>query len=1153
MKFRIKFLYGILFSLFACLLFVGYAALTDSLDLTGLFTGTSQDNVFVADITVNNDQLSKVSIDGFYDKEINHNINLHPLDETYYVVKLYNNSNNKWFFTGFDENSIPNGVTVKIEELVSYENIASATDNVISSLIEENSYDYFKISFTNNTNEEVNINNKLELFYEELTNHRKIVLEYNGVKYVKYSKQLLGDLFDSVVFDQISIDLSDNMKNVVARCNNGGIISEIKENDKTHLMISNISNYSGSSIGELDVKAQVFDSLTEAALFNNGEFKNDTTPNNFIILQNINENIESKTDSIVVNNDKNYSINLNSKKVIIHKTIKNESLLRIYDESSSKGTLYREYLVSENLKDYTEKYGVQAIERCDLLQNIYPNSKLYVENVNLELIQIDEVDTRKAHREYPAVIVGFEGLVHVLRSNLYTNNGYGVYKKSYYAGDYVNRLLNPTRNESKILVEESIITSERNNCVRFSDGKGIISLVDTTVSSCRNIDYYTEGWYKTDPIFASRHILEGENNSSLYSTYARFYRYATTDVKIYITGGTVISNSNDHVNHFYSDTDINARVYYTSSVKFKAVNSSNELEDTTIHAKTDDDSFWDNDNNMPYPSAMLNGNGATQEELFNSDGTLNRNHYLNNDGWYYIRTGFTGKTSNYSYQSYEYINNAIEEGDFNYLTHNGERVRVGDSFEMINLNNPGEYYVDIKTYTNADDLNYYIPLKGISSSADTQADRVGYDYEFTFLASCDEYYFNIVTLGNLYGVFHVENKGTTNGFDNRNSYNVGIKYINTRYDQLSFSVSMDEQAQRFTLMQYSDHMNSSGVYPYVFVSQYESVISYLDKQSDSSFYKGGQATEDPNIVSHTNPGFMGSNYANGKYLLSNATSPTYVRNGWYLWQDEIAINLSYDLTNKTGITQGSFVQLDSNTKIFISNQSTVTSEGIKLNSNYTNDLHCINCGYTVSSQGNFNDVYNSTETSIACKSCETINTIDKKIKYNPNDDYGYIRITSERELYGIRFVMTNDLLNSSAISTTPWLLIRTYNSQSSTNDKGETFNQSLIQYDILRATVQKNDGTDISLQDMNFGIYRPLDINGNILWDYDENRLTGTPYYIIFEQSTSDVEFVITVYFDAKYANWDLHSITLDPFDDRGDDNSVIIKSITLIEPIDSK
>ena len=111
---------------------------------------------------------------------------------------------------------------------------------------------------------------------------------------------------------------------------------------------------------------------------------------------------------------------------------------------------------------------------------------------------------------------------------------------------------------------------------------------------------------------------------------------------------------------------------------------------------------------MPYPSAMLNGNGATQEELFNSDGTLNRNHYLNNDGWYYIRTGFTGKTSEYSYKSYEYIENAIEEGDFDYLTHNGERVRVGDSFEMINLNNPGQYYVDIKSYTNSDDLNYYI-------------------------------------------------------------------------------------------------------------------------------------------------------------------------------------------------------------------------------------------------------------------------------------------------------------------------------------------------------------------------------------------------------------------------------------------------------------
>ena len=122
-----------------------------------------------------------------------------------------------------------------------------------------------------------------------------------------------------------------------------------------YIKISNISNYSGSSIGELDIKAQVFDSLTEATLYNLDEFENDTTPNNFIILQNINENIESKTESIIINNDRNYSINLNAKKVVIHKTIKNEAELRIYDESVSKGTIYREYLVSEHLKDYTEK------------------------------------------------------------------------------------------------------------------------------------------------------------------------------------------------------------------------------------------------------------------------------------------------------------------------------------------------------------------------------------------------------------------------------------------------------------------------------------------------------------------------------------------------------------------------------------------------------------------------------------------------------------------------------------------------------------------------------------------------------------------------------------------------------------------------------
>ena len=67
MKSKLNIINGILFSLLICFIFVGYAALTDSLELIGNISGTPQDNVFIADITVNNEELSKVSINGFDD------------------------------------------------------------------------------------------------------------------------------------------------------------------------------------------------------------------------------------------------------------------------------------------------------------------------------------------------------------------------------------------------------------------------------------------------------------------------------------------------------------------------------------------------------------------------------------------------------------------------------------------------------------------------------------------------------------------------------------------------------------------------------------------------------------------------------------------------------------------------------------------------------------------------------------------------------------------------------------------------------------------------------------------------------------------------------------------------------------------------------
>ena len=120
-----------------------------------------------------------------------------------------------------------------------------------------------------------------------------------------------------------------------------------------------------------------------------------------------------------------------------------------------------------------------------------------------------------------------------------------------------------------------------------------------------------------------------------------------------------------------------------------------------------------------------------------------------------------------------------------FKNHNDKIVRVGDSFELINFNNPGNVYVDLDGYQRIIDLynnydttntapltNFFAPLENISETK-SMTDYMGMDNQFTFLASCDEGYFNVVTLGNLSRVFHVENVGTAS------TNNVGIKYIDT--------------------------------------------------------------------------------------------------------------------------------------------------------------------------------------------------------------------------------------------------------------------------------------------------------------------------------------------------------------------------------------
>ena len=203
------------------------------------------------------------------------------------------------------------------------------------------------------------------------------------------------------------------------------------------------------------------------------------------------------------------------------------------------------------------------------------------------------------------------------------------------------------------------------------------------------------------------------------SDFDKYYQNAITDVKIYITGGLLVCNSKEKVNHFYSDSKLNARIFYTKSAQFKTIDN---LSDKTIAARS-------NDNSFTYPVAMINGNGASDSDLFiDKDQRLLTNHYLNKDGWYYIRSCETDTDGEYKTQMF--INNAIANNQYSYLTRNGKIIRVGDYFEMINFNNPGSYYVNLDDYSGG--TNYFIGLTPIKTN-ESQSDYMNIKYLFTFL------------------------------------------------------------------------------------------------------------------------------------------------------------------------------------------------------------------------------------------------------------------------------------------------------------------------------------------------------------------------------------------------------------------------------------
>ena len=287
---RMKIICAIMFSFSLCFIGFGYAALTDVIELVTNVSGEAQNEVFITNVL---DPTSNAAIDGFYSTMLDHNINLAAGETATYTVQLYNNSKNgyTYIYDGHTCYDLPEGVTISVvEKTKNNTELVPLTTNVISSLIEDDEYDYFEVIYTNTSDVVATITNPIKFNYTKFTDQIKIVFEYDDVEYIKYSGKIDNNVYEDVVFDQIPIVL--NEENRVARCNNNGLLETETTDGNTYLKVTNITNYKGVAAGEEAIYCDLFSTLTSAVNYNAGKFLDDSSPNGFVVLQNLGENFK---------------------------------------------------------------------------------------------------------------------------------------------------------------------------------------------------------------------------------------------------------------------------------------------------------------------------------------------------------------------------------------------------------------------------------------------------------------------------------------------------------------------------------------------------------------------------------------------------------------------------------------------------------------------------------------------------------------------------------------------------------------------------------------------------------------------------------------------------------------------------------------------
>ena len=212
-------------------------------------------------------------------------------------------------------------------------------------------------------------------------------------------------------------------------------------------------------------------------------------------------------------------------------------------------------------------------------------------------------------------------------------------------------------------------------------------------------------------------------------------------------------------------------------------------------------------------------------------------------------------------------------------------------------------------------------------------------------------------------------------------------------------------------------------------------------------------------------------------MISNHTFPGFQRNGWYLWQEDVPMSytdiwryqdyynlmlLGGDGTLSTGVT----ASLDANTRVYVSAQATATSYGVVLNSDSTDN--------------------------------------------NSSTDYGYLKVISEKKIYGISFHISRYDENAKH----PWLIVRLYD--------------------------KSGKRVEIPISVFNAG-------SGKYGWEEvfrDDDK--GYPYYVIVQQKMN-TNSLVTILFDEGVQYEDIYQVILQPLFETDTNNTMVIKTITLI------